>query len=77
MATRLQETNRFEAQGRSGRKYTIIESTSQTSRDSMTDGESQWTNGSSYLRALGFGPVSQISDSEFLIFLNGEKVKKL
>lgn len=77
MATRLQETNRFEAVGRSGRKYTIIESTSQTSRDSMTDSESRWTNGSSYLRALDFGPVIQISDSVFLIFLNGEKVKKL
>ncbi|VVO30992.1 hypothetical protein [Pseudomonas fluorescens] len=77
MVTRLQETNRFEAVGRSGHTYTIIESTSQTALDAMNGGDSGWTNGSIYLRALYFGPVSQINESEFLIFLNGEKVKKL
>ncbi|VVO31304.1 hypothetical protein [Pseudomonas fluorescens] len=77
MATRLQETNRFEAVGKSGQKYTIIESTSQTAQDAMNGGDRGWTNGSTYLRALHFGPVSQISDSEFLIFLSGEKVKRL
>lgn len=77
MASRLQETDRFEAIGRSGRQYTIVKSTSQSSRDSFIGDESKWVNGSSYLRAIDFGPVIQISDSEFIIFLTGEKVKRL
>jgi hypothetical protein len=76
MASRLQETDRFEAIGKSGRQYTIVESTSQSSRDAMIGDESKWVNGSSYLRAIDFGPVSQISDSEFIIFLTGEKVRE-
>lgn len=76
MATRVQETNRFEAVDKSGRRYTIIESASQTSLDAM-HGATQWVNQSTYLRALDFGPVSQISDSEFEIFLTGEKLKRV
>lgn len=77
MASRLQETDRFEAIGKSGRQYTIVESTSQSSRDAMIGDDSKWVSGSSYFRAIDFGPVSQISDSEFIIFLTGEKVKRL
>jgi len=67
MASRLQETDRFEAIGKSGRQYTIVESTSQSSRDAMIGDESKWVNGASYLRAIDLGPVSQHRNSEFII----------
>ena len=74
MTTIIQETRRFEAVDKQGRLYTIVESTQQASADAgVTAGE----NGSIFFRALNFGPVSQISDSEFQIFLSGVKVKRL
>lgn len=77
MATRLQETNRFEAVGKNGLRYTIVESTQQTSLDIANDGEPLWASGARFLRALNFGPVSQLSDSEYQIFLSGEKLKRV
>ncbi|WP_248798512.1 hypothetical protein [Pseudomonas sp. MWU13-2105] len=74
MTTRIQETSRFEAIDKHGRHYTIIESTQQTAAGAgVTAGET----GSVFFRALNFGPVSQISDSEFQIFLSGVKVKRV
>ena len=77
MAIRLQETNRFEAVGKNGLRYTIVESTQQTSLDIANDGETLWANGARFLRALNYGPVSQLSDSEYQIFLSGEKLKRV
>lgn len=77
MATRLQETNRFEAVGKSGQRYVIIESTQQISLDATHEGKTLWANDSIFLRALNFGPVSQISDSEFLVFLSGERLRRV
>lgn len=74
MATRLQETDRFEAVGLSGQRYIIVESTQQISLD---DGTTRWADGSRFLRAVNFGPVGQISDSEFQIFLSGERLKRV
>lgn len=76
MATRIQEISRFEATNKSGQHYTIIESASQTALGA-THGATHWVNRSTYFRAQGFGPVSQISESEFEIFLNGEKLKRV
>lgn len=76
MATRIQEIDCFEAVDKSGGRYTITESVSQTSLDAM-HGMTQWINQSTYFRALGFGPVGQISDSEFEIFLAGVKVVRV
>jgi hypothetical protein len=75
--TRLQETNRYEAVGQSGQRYTIIESTQQTSLDATKDGRTLWADDSRFLRAVNFGPVGQISDSEFVVFLSGERLKRV
>ena len=77
MATRLQETNRFEAVGKSGQRYVIIESTQQISLDATHEGKTLWADGSRFLRAVNFGPVGQISDSEFQIFLSGERLTRV
>lgn len=77
MVTRLKETNRFEATGKSGRRYIIIESTLQTSLGALDDGNTLWTDDSRFLRAVNFGPVSQISDSEFQISLSGERLTRV
>ncbi len=77
MATRLLETNRFEAVGNSGQRYIIIESTQQISLEASDDGKTHWADGSIFLRAVNFGPVSQISDSEFQIFLSGETLTRV
>ena len=76
VATRVQEIDCFEAVDKSGCRYTITESASQTSLDAM-NGMTQWVSQSTYFRALGFGPVGQISDSEFEIFLAGVKVVRV
>ena len=76
MAARLQETNRFEAVGKSGQRYTIIESTQQVSFGA-TDENTLWADDSIFFRAVNFGPVSQVSDSEFVIFLSGERLKRV
>ena len=77
MASRLQETNRFEAVGNSGQRYIIIESTQQISLDATKDGRTLWADGSRFLRAVNFGPVGQISDSEFVVFISGERLKRI
>jgi hypothetical protein len=77
MATRLQETNRFEAVGKSGQRYRISESTQQISLDATKDGRTLWADDSRFLRAVNFGPVGQISDSEFVVFLSGERLKRV
>lgn len=77
MATRLKETNRFEAVGKTGQRYVIIESTQQISLDSTDDGKTRWADDTRFLRALNFGPVSQISEAEFQIFLSGEKLTRV
>lgn len=77
MAARLQETNRFEAVGKSGQRYIIIESTQQISLDATKDGRTLWADDSIFLRAVNFGPVGQISDSEFVVFLSGETLKRV
>lgn len=74
MTTRIKEIRRFEAVDKQGWLYTIIESTQQAAADAgLAAGE----NDAIFFRALNFGPVSQISDSEFQIFLSGVKVKRL
>ena len=77
MASRLQETNRFEVVGNSGQRYIIIESTQQISLDATKDGRTLWADGSRFLRAVNFGPVGQISDSEFVVFISGERLKRI
>ena len=77
MATRLQETDRFEAVGKTGRRYIIVESTQQISLDATKDGRTLWADESRFLRAVNFGPVGQISDSEFVVFLSGERLKRV
>ncbi|WP_248802491.1 hypothetical protein [Pseudomonas sp. MWU13-2100] len=73
MTTRIQEVRRFEAVDKQGRLYTIIESAQQAVDARLASGE----NDAIFFRALNFGPVSQISDSEFQIFLSGVKLKRL
>lgn len=77
MVTRLQETNRFEAIGISGQRYIIVESTQQISLDATKDGMTRWADDSRFLRAVNFGPVGQISDSEFVVLLSGERLKRV
>ena len=77
MATRLQETDRFEAVGNTGQRYIIVESTQQISLDATKDGKTRWADDSRFLRAVNFGPVGQISDSEFVVFLSGERLRRV
>lgn len=76
MTTRVQDINRLEAVDRLGQRYTIIESTTQMSV-SIMPGTTIWMTQNTCYRALDHGPVNKINESEFVVFLTGEKLKRV
>ncbi|QAY93662.1 hypothetical protein [Pseudomonas sp. ACM7] len=76
MTTRVQEINRIQAVNRYGKEYTIIESATQMAVSIMRD-TTIWVNKEIYFRAENHGPVSKINELEFVVFLTGEKLKRI
>lgn len=74
MTIRVQEINRIQAVNKHGKQYTIIESATQMAVN-VPHGETIWRIKDTYFRAIDHGPVSKINDSEFVVFLTGEKLK--
>lgn len=77
MEKRKQQTDRFLVETVSGKRYTIIETTTQTSFTSTNDGVRRWANGSIDYQTDNGAPVNWISETQVEIVLTDEVATRI
>lgn len=77
LRSRLVESGLYEAESKSGTRYTIVAETRQLGFDTNESTSTSWRNGPIYYRTLDHKPVFWVSNQEFTIVHTGEIVTRL